>query len=80
MDGAGFRQAVVRICSTQRLTRFAPDGSQIKGTGGERQTVEYVVIQKAYWQWKEGDWKIWGTTEETTLDDVKDWEKKMAES
>jgi protein MBA1 len=80
MDGAGVRQAVVRICSTQRLTRYTGNGSMVKGTGKERDVVEYLVIQKKCWQWKEEDWQVWGTTEETTLDDVREWGRKAIEA
>jgi protein MBA1 len=76
IEGAAVRQAVVRICSTQRLTRYAPDGQIIKGTGEERKVVEYVVIQKSYWDWKGRDWQIWGTTGETKLEAVQEWERK----
>ncbi|KAL3420182.1 hypothetical protein PVAG01_08681 [Phlyctema vagabunda] len=67
VDGAAVRQAVVRITSTQRLTRFKPNGAVIPGTGKEKDVVEYVVLQKKYWQWKEEDWQVWGTTDVTTL-------------
>lgn len=33
-----------------------------------KESVEYVVIQKKILKSKEGPWKIWGTTEETTLE------------
>jgi protein MBA1 len=76
MDGASIRQAVVRICSSQKLTRYLANGQQVKGTGKERDVVEYVVVQKKYWNYIGEQWQVWGTTEETTLDDVKEWETK----
>ena len=79
MDGAGIRQAVVRICSRQRLTRYTANGQKVPGTGEERDVVEYVVVQRKYWQWKEEQWQIWGTTEETSLEDVEAWERKALE-
>lgn len=75
MDGAALRQAVVRISSRQKLSRYARDGTLIKGTGKERDVVEYVVIEKGYWNWKENDWRFWGTTEETSVETVLDWAK-----
>ena len=48
----------------------------VPGTGKERDVVEYVVIQRKYWQWDEEEWQIWGTTEETTLEDVEKWGKR----
>lgn len=79
MEGAGIRQAVVRICSTQSLTRYRPNGEVIPGTGKEKKVVEYIVIQKTYWNWKEGDWHIWGTTGETTIKDVEEWKRRKLE-
>jgi len=70
MDGNAARQAVVRICSRQKLTRYGLDGKIIPGTGEEKDVVEYAVIDKKYYLWKEEPWKIWGTTEETTLEMV----------
>jgi len=80
MDGAAIRQAVVRICSTQKLTRYTPNGDIVKGTGKEKSVVEYVLVQKKIWDWQDGGWQVWGTTEETTLDDVLEWEKKSLEN
>jgi protein MBA1 len=74
-DGAAIRQAVVRICSQQRLTRYVR-GKVVKGTGTARDVVEYVVLQRAYWKWKESEWKIWGTTKETKMEDTDNWSEK----
>lgn len=79
IDGAAVRQAVVRISSTQKLTRYTPKGAVVQGSGKERSLVEYVLIQKKIWGWKDEEWQVWGTTEETTLDDVLEWEKKALE-
>lgn len=79
MDGAAIRQAVVRICSTQKLTRYTAKGAVVQGTGKEKKVVEYVLIQKKIWGWEDGEWQVWGTIEETTLDDVLSWEKKALE-
>jgi protein MBA1 len=76
IDGAGIMQAVVKISSRQRLTRYTAKGRVVPGTGQERDVVEYVVLQRMYWQWKEEEWKVWGTTEQTTLEDVEEWERK----
>ena len=70
MDGNAARQAVVRIYSRQKLTRYGPDGKILPGTGVEKDVVEYVVIDKKYYLWKEEPWKLWGTTRETTLEMV----------
>lgn len=76
IDGAVIRQGVVRIRSTQKLTRYAADGRQIKGTGKAKDLVEYVVVQQHYWNNVGEPWQIWGTTKETTIEDVKEWEAK----
>jgi protein MBA1 len=76
VDDAGIRQAVVRICSRQRLTRYKADGSVVKGSGEEREVKEYVVIQRKLWKGKEGEWVVWGTTEETTQEMVEEAKKK----
>ncbi|KAH0543777.1 hypothetical protein FGG08_001959 [Glutinoglossum americanum] len=78
IDGSGIRQAVVRIQSTQSLTRYAADGKMVPGTGNEREVKEYVVIQKLLWEGKEGPWILWGTTEETTRHIVtSSWSEKL---
>ena len=76
IDGMAVQQSIVRISSTQRLTRWSREKQglvQIEGTGQERDVVEYVVVQRMYKEWKGGDWIVWGTTKETLLDDVDDW-------
>jgi len=82
VEGAAVRQAVVRIASKQKLTRWARDGKElklVKGSGKEKDVVEYLVLQKRMDGWKEGDWMVWGTTEETKLKDVMQWERKLLE-
>lgn len=80
IEGAAFRQAVVRIASRQKLTRWVKaKGGEMQvapGSGKERDVVEYVVVQRQYERWEEGEWRIWGTTKETTLDDVEEWERR----
>jgi protein MBA1 len=79
IDGAAVRQAVVRIASKQKLRRRARNGKElelVKGSGKEKDVVEYLVLQKRMDGWKEGDWVVWGTTEETKLEDVMEWERK----
>lgn len=67
IEGAGLRQAVVRIRSRQSLTRFR-EGRVLEGSGQERDVMEYVVIQKRMWKGREEGWLVWGTTEETTVE------------
>ena len=83
IEGAGVMQAVVRIASRQKLTRLVKGKSGgmevVPGSGKEKDVVEYVVLQKQYESWKEGEWQVWGTTKETTLEDVEEWERKALE-
>ncbi len=83
VEGAGVIQAVVRICSKQRLTRWRKErgGREVlvEGTGNEKDVVEYVVIQRTIERWKGEEWRIWGTTNENTLDDIDSWERKKLE-
>ncbi|KAH7333482.1 hypothetical protein BKA65DRAFT_403605 [Rhexocercosporidium sp. MPI-PUGE-AT-0058] len=83
IDGMAIRQAVVRISSTQRLTRWVKGkGGELEivpGSGKEKDVVEYLVLQKMARAWKEGEWQVWGTTTETTLEDVEEREMKKLE-
>jgi protein MBA1 len=74
MGDQALRQAVVRISSQQRLTRFVR-GVKVNGTGAEKDVVEYVVVQSTIRGWQPGSWKIWGTTKETTLKDCDHWQR-----
>lgn len=76
MELSGQRQAVVRIQSRQSLTKYRPDGSVVPGTGQEKELREYVVIQKRLLNGKEEPWFVWGTTEETTLEEVERRERR----
>ncbi|KAI1003895.1 hypothetical protein K3495_g4314 [Podosphaera aphanis] len=77
LDGMVIRQAVVRISSRQKLSRYTRTRNGqlvlIPGSGKEKDQVENVVIQNIYQDWKPRGWTIWGTTEETTLEDVEKW-------
>ncbi|KZF20500.1 hypothetical protein L228DRAFT_250207 [Xylona heveae TC161] len=77
IDGAGLRQAVVRLKSRQSLARLRPDNTAVPGTGIQRDVTEYVVIQRTMMNGKEGPWIVWGTTEETTVDKVKAAQKAI---
>jgi protein MBA1 len=79
IEGMAIRQAVVRISSRQKLTRYRHDGRTVPGTGQEREVKEYLVIQKKMWAGKEDDWIIWGTTEETTLEKLEEQRKAELE-
>ena len=79
IDGSAVMQAVVKIASRQKLTRFVKGKSGLEvvpGSGREKDVVEYVVLQKQYNSWTEGEWQVWGTTKETTLEDIEEWERR----
>ncbi|TVY87232.1 hypothetical protein LAWI1_G006009 [Lachnellula willkommii] len=75
IEGAGARQSVVRIRSDQRLTRWKGD-EMVEGSGKVKSVDEYVVIQKRVVGWKEEEWMVWGTTQETGIEEVERWQKE----
>ncbi|KAI9784737.1 MAG: hypothetical protein M1816_000740 [Peltula sp. TS41687] len=75
-EDAGQRQAVVRIQSRQSLTKYDDVGRVVSGSGAEKEVREYVVIQKRVMDGKEGAWWVWGTTEETTLEEMERRERR----
>lgn len=77
VDHSGMRQAVVRVVSRQKLTRYRPDGSIVAGSGKEKDVVEYVVIQRRLMGGKESPWQVWGTTEETSLEKLEQERRAM---
>ena len=79
-DGFAVRQAVVKLNTRQRLTRYMRDGEVVPGSGKERDVVEYLVVQKLYRLWKEDPWKVWGTTEETTVQQLEKRDRKALEA
>lgn len=68
-DGLGMRQAVVRLKSRQRLTRYV-NGKKVEGSGVEKDMIEYLVLHKTTIDHVEGKWTIWGTTTETSWDTI----------
>jgi len=80
IEGAAVMQAVVRIASRQKLTRWTKgkNGGMdvVPGSGKEKDVVEYVVLQRRIEGWRQGEWQVWGTTQETTLEDVEEWERR----
>ncbi|KAF1344828.1 hypothetical protein BDV97DRAFT_303927 [Delphinella strobiligena] len=80
------QQAVVRIRSMQSLERVRKvrgrDGKVSavveEGSSGPegKEVVEYFVVQRMTRKGKVGPWKVWGTTEEMTLEKLEAEEKK----
>ncbi|KAJ5040443.1 uncharacterized protein L3040_006099 [Drepanopeziza brunnea f. sp. 'multigermtubi'] len=75
LEGNSVRQAVVRVRSRQRLTRTV-GGKVVDGSGREKDVTEFVVLQRIMRDSSEGPWQVWGTTKETTLEDLVEWDKK----
>ena len=61
-----FRQTVVKITSLQIVYRYDSKGRQLTMPGETVPVVEYLVLQKRKTKSGDGDWMVWGTTEETT--------------
>ena len=64
--GSALYQVVVKIESLQSLERKPANGP----ASGEKNMVEYLVMQKKILKGTEDDWKIWGTVEESQVSDV----------
>lgn len=70
-------QAVVRLHTLQRLQNLRQQHKRVgrelvsemvaEGRATEKESVEYVVVQKATRRGKEGRWMVWGFAEETGL-------------
>lgn len=56
ITGAAIRQAVVRIDSRQKLTRWR-NGVVVEGSGKEKDVREYFVVQRRITNWKEGGYE-----------------------
>lgn len=65
-NGTALRQAIVRIRSVQKLTRFV-NGKVVGGTGIEKDCDEYFVIDQRYVRYQQGPWRVWGTATETVV-------------
>ena len=75
VKGSALRQVVVRIRSKQILTKSIPATKEhresvVEGTDQEKDIGEYVVIQRRIMQGQEEPWLVWGTTQETSVDEV----------
>ena len=75
MNHSALRQVVLRMDTRQSLAKLRAglDGSSdtvIAGTGEQKDVKEYLVLQKRILQAQEGEWVIWGTTDETDIKDI----------
>ena len=69
IENSALYQVVVKIKSLQSLVRTPADGLARDVKEGEKM-VEYVVLQRMMLRGKEGVWKIWGTIEESRVEDA----------
>lgn len=82
-DQSAIMQVVVKIKSTQSLERLKKGNTEKGGIDGQgtqdapKTLVEYMVLQRMMLNGTEGPWKIWGTTQETKVDDVLGEEKTV---
>lgn len=76
MDESVIMQVVVKVKSTQSLQKFMQGVGREEDAGmrgpedGPKTLVEYVVLQRIMVEGEEKDWMIWGTTQESKLEDV----------
>lgn len=79
LPDSGVRQVVVRITSQQSTGKGkvvkgrnpnAPTEVQQVGPVKQQDCTEYIVLQKLRWTGEEEDWRIWGHTTATTVDDL----------
>lgn len=69
IEKSALYQVVVRIKSIQSLKKTPANGLANDRTE-ERKMVEHVVLQRKMWRGVEDGWKIWGTIEESKVEDV----------
>lgn len=69
IEESALYQVVVKIRSMQSLER-TPTNGVASDTTEAKKMVEYVVLQRMMLRGKEGRWKIWGTIEESKVEDV----------
>ena len=69
IDNSALYQVVVKIRSLQSLVRLPVNGNASEAAEKTKME-EYVVLQRMMLEGKEGRWKVWGTVEESKVEDV----------
>ncbi|CAD6592719.1 MAG: hypothetical protein ASARMPREDX12_006413 [Alectoria sarmentosa] len=69
IEKSALYQVIVKMQSVQSLERTTANGLP-SDTTKEKKMVEYVVLQRMMLKAKEEKWKIWGTVEESKVEDV----------
>ncbi|KAF7585337.1 hypothetical protein BBP40_011221 [Aspergillus hancockii] len=71
---SGVRQVVLRITSRQSTgkvkTTKSANAVETTTPAKQQDCTEYIVLQKLRWFGEEEDWRIWGHTTPTTVDDL----------
>lgn len=69
IESSALYQVVVKIRSLQTLERMP--AKDLAGNAREtKKMIEYLVLQRTMLKGKEGEWKIWGTAEESKVDEA----------
>lgn len=66
---------MIRLATRQSLAKLKANSNGqfdtiIAGTGEEKDVREYLVLQKRMLRGVEGHWVIWGTADETDVNDI----------
>ena len=69
IESSALYQVVVKIKSLQSLVKVPANGSA-SDTRVEKKVEEYLVLQKMMLRGKEGMWRVWGTIEESKVEEV----------
>ncbi|KAL2853894.1 hypothetical protein BJY01DRAFT_49942 [Aspergillus pseudoustus] len=75
LPNSSVRQVTVRITSRQstgKVQKPKPGAKELmeQPAAKSRDCIEYIVIQKFQWMGEEDEWRIWGQTTATTVDDL----------
>ena len=75
VKNSAVRQVVIRLATRQSLAKLKANSNGqfdtiIAGTGEEKDVREYLVLQKRMLRGVEGHWVIWGTADETDVNDI----------
>ena len=69
IESSALYQVVVKIRSLQTLERMP--AKDLAGNAREtKKMIEYLVLQRTMLKGKEGEWKIWGTAEESKVEEA----------
>ncbi|RAL10551.1 uncharacterized protein BO97DRAFT_372271 [Aspergillus homomorphus CBS 101889] len=78
LPDSGVRQVVVRITSKQSTGKYtepangktAKNSTAVAQDAKQRDCTEYLVLQKLRWTGEDTEWRVWGYTNATTVEDL----------